>query len=171
MPTRPGRASGRAGSRCRTASGWSSEGRSVRPRASSAFCEATARTSRPVATPARRRGSCEVLCLIAPMRRHSTSAPATTRSDHQQQDEPVDPRRTARRRAERRGRVAGVAEHAEAGLPAAARLRRLRTARRRRVPASRRIAAMTPTAAMRMSPRLTRSSSTPCPRGFMPRRR
>ena len=59
-------------------SGLSSDGRSVRPRATSAFCEATARTSRPVATPARRRGSCEVLCFIEPMRRHSDQRAATT---------------------------------------------------------------------------------------------
>src|SRR4051794_17225535 len=59
-------------------SGLSSDGRKVRPRDSSAFCEATHRTSRAVATPARPRGSCVVLCLIEPMRRHNTSPLATT---------------------------------------------------------------------------------------------
>ena len=60
------------------ASGWSSDGRSVRPRARSDFFDAVTRTSRDVAMPASRRGS-RVVCSRQPLtRRQTTSAAQTT---------------------------------------------------------------------------------------------
>ncbi len=94
--------------------------------------------------------------------RCAATAPARStprRRPSGRQHAPVGPRRRGRARRARR-RVAGSAEDTEAGLPPAAWVARRRTPTRPRCRPAAGARRRRPTAAMRMSPRLTSSSST-----------